>query len=207
MIADLLKLLGSIVLGTGIAFIFAARVNRLAKTKITTIPYTKQYDINDTPEHYEYNQQKDGSIHEVTPAGDVILLYDKDKEQFQYYSNHEIPYRYLEVVVRKYVLSYNCIDLYTDIQQEYRKALQEYQENKRMEQNDIKDEETTDGVFVQYKSYNQQDYKINHFKKPIKRDIITFKCMGKIYDYNKEPSSTDKSVKDIGFSEYKNKVL
>ena len=78
---DLLKLLGSIVLGTGIAFIFAARVNRLAKTKITTIPYTKQYDINDTPEHYEYNQQKDGSIHEVTPAGDVILLYDKDKEQ------------------------------------------------------------------------------------------------------------------------------
>jgi hypothetical protein len=206
MIIDIVKFLGSIVVGTGIAFIFAARVNRLAKTKITTIPYTKQYEITDTPEHYEYNQQKDCSIHETTPAGDVILLYDKEKEQFQYYSNHEIPYRYLEVVVRKYVLSYNCIELYTDIQQEYRKAFQEYQENKRMEQDDIKEKETTDEVFVQYKSYNKQDYKINHFKKPIKRDIITFKCMGKIYDYNKEPS-IDKPVKDIGFSEYKNKVL
>jgi len=206
MIVGIVKFIGSIVLGTGIAFIFAARVNRLAKTKITTIPYTKQYDINDLPEDYEHNQEKDCSIHETTPAGEVILLYDKEKEQFQYYSNHEIPYRYLEVVVRKYVLTYNCIELYTDIQQEYRKAFQEYQENKRMEQDDIKEKETTDEVFVQYKSYNQQDYKKNHFKKPIKRDIITFKCMGKIYDYNIEPS-IDKSKKDIGFSEYKNKVL
>ena len=206
MIVDIVKFIGSIVLGTGIAFIFAARVNRLAKTKIVTIPYTNKYDINDSPEEYEDNQEEESSIHETTPAGEVILLYDKEKEQFQYYSNNEIPYRYLEVVVRKYVLTYNCINLYTDIQQECRKALQEYQENKRMEQNDIKEKETTDDVFVQYKSYNQQDYKINHFKKPIKRDIITFKCMGKIYDYNKEPS-IDKSVKDIGFSEYKNKVL
>ncbi len=206
MIVDIVKFIGSIVLGTGIAFIFAARVNRLAKTKIVTIPYTNKYDINDSPEEYEDNQEEESSIHETTPAGEVILLYDKEKEQFQYYSNNEIPYRYLEVVVRKYVLTYNCINLYTDIQQEFRKALQEYQENKRMEQNDIKEKETTDDVFVQYKSYNQQDYKINHFKKPIKRDIITFKCMGKIYDYNKEPS-IDKSVKDIGFSEYKNKVL
>jgi hypothetical protein len=206
MIVDIVKFIGSIVLGTGIAIIFTARVNRLAKTKITTIPYTKQYDINDLPEDYEHNQEKDCSIHETTPAGEVILLYDKEKEQFQYYSNHEIPYRYLEVVVRKYVLTYNCIELYTDIQQEYRKAFQEYQENKRMEQDDIKEKETTDEVFVQYKSYNQQDYKKNHFKKPIKRDIITFKCMGKIYDYNIEPS-IDKSKKDIGFSEYKNKVL
>ena len=206
MIIDIVKLLGSIVLGTGIAFIFAAKENRLAKTKITTIPYIKQYDIDDIPEDYEEYQQKDGSIHETTPAGDVILLYNKDKEQFQYYSNHDIPYRYLEVVVRKYVLSYNCIDLYTDIQQEYKKAIQEYLENKRIEQETIKEKDTNDDIFVQYKSYNQQDYKINHFKKPIKRDIITFKCMGKIYDYNKK-SKIENTVKDIGFSDYKNKVL
>ena len=206
MIIDIVKFLGSIVLGTGIAFIFAAKANRLAKTKITTIPYTSEYDINDIPEDYEDYQQKDGSIHETTPAGDVILLYNKDKEQFQYYSNHEIPYRYLEVVVRKYVLSYNCIDLYTDIHQEYKKALQEYLENKRIEQETIKEKDTTDDVFVQYKSYNQQDYKINHLKKPIKREIITFKCMGKIYDYNSK-SKIENTVKNIGFSEYKNKVL
>jgi hypothetical protein len=206
MIVDIVKFIGSILVGTGIAFIFAAKANRLAKTKITTIPYIKQYDIDDIPEDYEEYQQKDGSIHETTPAGDVILLYNKDNEQFQYYSNHEIPYRYLEVVVRKYVLSYNCIDLYTDIHQEYKKALQEYLENKRIEQETIKEKDTTDDVFVQYKSYNQQDYKINHFKKPIKREIITFKCMGKIYDYNKK-SKIENTVKDIGFSDYKNKVL
>ena len=108
--------------------------------------------------------------------------------------------------MRKYVLSYNCIDLYTDIQQEYKKAIQEYLENKRIEQETIKEKDTNDDIFVQYKSYNQQDYKINHFKKPIKREIITFKCMGKIYDYNKK-SKIENTVKDIGFSDYKNKVL
>ena len=46
MIIDILKLLGSIVLGTGIAFIFAAKANRLAKTKITAIPYTSEYQKN-----------------------------------------------------------------------------------------------------------------------------------------------------------------
>lgn len=207
MIIDIAKFVGYVAIGTGIAFVVVARINRLGKTVLKTLPYTKYYDITDIPEHYEHNQQDDGSIEETTPAGEVILQYNKDKEQFQYYSNNEIPYRYLEVVVRKYVLSYNCLDLYTDIQQEYREALNEYQENKRMDQEDNKEEnESADDVFVQYKSYNKQDYKINHFKQPIKREIITFKYMGKLYDYNKQ-TTTDKPVKNIGFSDYKNKVL
>ena len=39
---------------------------------------------------------------------------EKDTEQFDYYSNNVIPYRYLEVVARKYVLTYNCLELYID---------------------------------------------------------------------------------------------
>ena len=208
MIVDIVKFIGSIVLGTGIAFIFAARVNRLAKTKIVTIPYTNKYDINDSPEEYEDNQEEESSIHETTPAGEVILLYDKEKEQFQYYSNNEIPYRYLEVVVRKYVLTYNCVNLYIDVKKSYSNAIKEHKENLKMEQEDknVNENKETDDIFVQYKSYNKQDYKINHYNKPIKQDIIVLKRMGNLYEYNSN-ANIEKPKKTIGFSDYKNKVL
>ena len=35
---------------------------------------------------------------EKTPVGNVLMMYDKDRESFKYFSDCNIPYRYLEVV-------------------------------------------------------------------------------------------------------------
>ena len=170
--------------------------------------YTSYYDISDDSEHYEHYQQEDGSIKETTPAGEVIILYNKDKNQFHYFSKHDIPYRYLEVAVRKYVLTYNCINLYIDVNNSYLNAIKEHNENLKMKQqdNNVNDNKIVDNIFVQYKHYNKQDYKINYSNKPIKRDIIIFKRMGNLYDYNSK-NTIEKSVKTIGFSDYKKNVL
>ena len=57
-------------------------------------------------------------IIENTPLGNVIMKYDSYKESFVYYSDYNIPYRYLETCSRKYVLTYNCKSLYVDMKEE-----------------------------------------------------------------------------------------
>lgn len=53
-------------------------------------------------------------IIEMTPAGNVIMQYDVNKEAFVYYSDNMVPFRYLETVARKYVCTYNCKELYIE---------------------------------------------------------------------------------------------
>ena len=83
MIIDIVKFLGSIVLGTGIAFIFAAKANRLAKTKITTIPYTTEYDINDIHSIVIYNRGYYSYVQRIIGCSIQLLLgkVDINKEQ------------------------------------------------------------------------------------------------------------------------------
>jgi hypothetical protein len=196
-----------IVVGGTIVYLYKSKIKKEIVTEIPIIPYTSYYDLIDTPEHYELYQQKDCSIHETTPAGQVILVYNKDTQQFIYYSNHEIPYRYLEVVVRKYVLSYNCIDLYTDIKQAYKDAVKKHHTQQAMKQEDqnVKKNQEIDSLFIQYKNYNLQQSKQNNQRIPIKQEYILFKRGGTLYDYT-EKKEPIKRVKPIGFGDYKNKV-
>ena len=56
-------------------------------------------------------------IMEQTPVGNVIMQYDVQKEIFVYYSDNNIPFRYLETVARKYVCSFFCKELYVERQE------------------------------------------------------------------------------------------
>jgi len=91
---------------------------------------------------------------EYTPLGNVLMFYNKDG--FQYYSNNTIPYRYLEVVARKYVKTFKCVYLYVDMNKElesYSKKVQkEYEENEIKQ----KQEQTPNkkNVFAKFKNYN-----------------------------------------------------
>ena len=49
-----------------------------------------------------------------TPVGNVAMYYDKKKEAFLYYSDSVVPFRYLEPVGRKYVIMFQCKDLFHD---------------------------------------------------------------------------------------------
>jgi hypothetical protein len=51
---------------------------------------------------------------ESTPVGNIVMHYDKKKEAFLYYSDSVVPFRYLEPVGRKYVIMFQCKDLFHD---------------------------------------------------------------------------------------------
>lgn len=112
---------------------------------------------------------KNSYVMEKTPQGNVLMMYDKERESFKYYSDSTIPYRYLEVVGRKYVKFFNCPKLFIDMEEELRlvdeKWTKDYELKKAKEVEDkLKAEEAVKNnkpieqkknVFVKFKSYNK----------------------------------------------------
>jgi hypothetical protein len=76
-------------------------------------PYDKKYPINKkletnkTPNEFNY-------IMENTPDGLVIMRYNFNNDGFDYWSNKNIKFVYLETVARKYVSRFHCAHLYID---------------------------------------------------------------------------------------------
>jgi hypothetical protein len=103
-------------------------------------------------------------VMESTPQGNVIMIYDNNCSSFKYYSDNAIPYRYLEVVSRKYVKFFDCRPLYVDMEEEL-KIAEEKWENERIkkEQEELKIKEENilkkvekKNVFTKFKSYNKE---------------------------------------------------
>jgi hypothetical protein len=104
-------------------------------------------------------------IMEKTPIGNVIMIYEKDRESFKFYSDCNIPYRYLEVVGRKYVKLFNCRPIFVDMEEEVRlfeekwEREQELKKIKEEEKNKVdankEPVEVRKNVFAKFKSYNK----------------------------------------------------
>lgn len=106
---------------------------------------------------------------EKTPNGNVIMIYQKDRESFKYYSDYNIPYRYLEVVGRKYVKLFNCRPIFVDMEEELKlfeekwdkeqevKKVKEEEEKRKTEEavKNNKPIEVRKNVFAKFKSYNK----------------------------------------------------
>jgi hypothetical protein len=113
-------------------------------------------------------------IIEHTPLGNVLMFYNHEKLAFEYYSDLTIPYRYLETVARKYVLTYDYRPLYIDMEEElkeYERKLQEKEKEKEKEKEREKEKEDNKtvnsnsdlnksvkpkDVFAKFKSYNKE---------------------------------------------------
>ena len=110
-------------------------------------------------------------VMEFTPLGNVLMKYDKNKESFRFYSDSTIPYRYLEVVGRKFVKQFNCRPIFVDMEEELKLAEEKWEkekkekeekeeEEKRKKEEDIKNkvpiEEKKKNVFAKFKSYNKE---------------------------------------------------
>ena len=82
------------------------------KKKIQTIDYTVKYNdkyslLEKNPLTEEViNNLSNNIVMEYTPNGNVIMFFDNDKKSFQYYSDFNIPYSYLESVSKKYCIVY-----------------------------------------------------------------------------------------------------
>ena len=126
---------------------------------------------------YIVNLKLDGYINnyinEMTPLGNVYMRYNNTKKSFEYYSNNTIPYRYLEPVGRKYVLTYFCKPLFIDIEDELSKAKVKRDDKKEQETKDKKEakeknESNLQGkndVFAKLKSYNSSTNNNNEMSK------------------------------------------
>ena len=108
-------------------------------------------------------------IIEKTPLGNVVMIYNNKKLSFEYYSDSTIPYRYLEPVSRKYVLTFQCKPIYVDMEQElndYERKLDEKEKEKKekelMENEEKKQNKSTStipakkNVFAKFKDYNKE---------------------------------------------------
>jgi len=163
---------------------------------------------------------KNNVLFEKTPIGNVLMFYNHEKESFSYYSDFNIPYRYLETIGRKYIITFHCASLYVFVEEELEKLSLVQQEVKES----VKDSNTS-SVFAKFKNYNKnnsmsttlsqplkqhKNQPINLRKIPIKEKANRYTYEGKLSNYSflKKilPKDTNKHLQ-ISYSDYKNKFI
>jgi hypothetical protein len=113
------------------------------------------------------DKMKHNFIMEKTPLGNVIMIYNNVRGTFDYYSDSNIPYRFLETVGRKYVLTFNCRPIFIDMEEELKlyelklkeKEEKEKEKEKECKENEVKEDvknDTKKNVFAKFKSYNRE---------------------------------------------------
>ena len=123
--------------------------------EVKMVPYEDKYkdkikEINSVEEINSdkktlLDKLKFSIVMETTPNGNVLMYWDNNRSSFIYYSDTSIPYRYLEVVARKYVIMNNCREIYFIMEEQLKPLKKEEIVEKKEEKN----------VFAKLKSYNQ----------------------------------------------------
>jgi hypothetical protein len=67
------------------------------------------------------NISNNNFLMETTPNGNVIMKYSAERQSFEYYSDKDIPYKYLETVARKFVKLFFCYENYIITKTKYTK--------------------------------------------------------------------------------------
>ena len=156
---------------------------------------------------------KNSIIMERTPLGNVIMFYDNNREGFTYYTDNNIPYRFLETVARKYVIMHNCRCIFVDMDEELTNAKNKIEEKKRKrteeEEENMRMKELKQSiplkrdVFAKLKVYNKDtglkvagvlgEQKYSTSKKPTEKDeenmilkekANRYSCEGKIINFS-----------------------
>ena len=129
-------------------------LNNMVISETELIEKSKQYILDKKLDNFINNY-----VIDMTPMGNVYMRYNNNKKSFEYFSNNTIPYRYLEPVGRKYVMTYFCKPLFVDIEEELKKAQIKKDEEKEIkdekEKEKEKDKDKSKDVFARLKSYNK----------------------------------------------------
>ena len=167
---------------------------------------------------------------EHTPIGNVFMSYDIKRETFVYYADHIIPFRFLEVVSRKFALIFHCKHLVVDVELEEEKLLEEQErtiiedENKDEESEEKEtttNQEASSKVFAKFKNYNKQQSgpssvgvkettKLSSKNtKPVVEKSNRYSCQGKIanMDFLKKPKKNTSERQKLSFAEFKKTLL
>ena len=164
-------------------------------------------DFKEQARQYMLNKKLDGYmnnyVNDMTPLGNVYMRYNNSKKSFEYYSNNTIPYRYLEPVGRKFVLTYFCKPLFIDIEDELNKAKLKKEEqdakeaNKKKEQTEQPNDKKT--VFAKLKSYNSnnnQSSNSSEMMKMEKRNVLPPQMKANLPNVNTTAAPEDMLLKE-----------
>ena len=167
---------------------------------------------------------------EKTPLGNVLMFYNNDKKSFCYYSDHNIPYYFLETIARKYIIIFDCAILYVCLDEEIQKLKEEEkkeeeeekkeEEEKEQEKKEEKKEEKKYCVFAKFKNYNkgnsiqstkssplkqQKIQAINMKNIPIKEKTNRYTYEGKLMNFSFLKKVNKKDT--ISYSDFKKKLI
>jgi hypothetical protein len=174
---------------------------------------------NKTTNETRLEELKNSFVMENTPHGNVIMFWNQKNGVFSYYSDGTMPYRFLEVVARKYVIMNDCKDIYYVMEEQMKEVVVETIPKKK---------EETPSVFAKLKNYNhssidsvktggqqnsvsKMSYKPNSISKLniVKKNVILkensnhYSCVGRIVNFNFLKREKPKNQINISFSEYK----
>lgn len=153
------------------------------KTKNEYEIYFKKYNNKfDTKEIVEISDEKkkllkNSILFENTPIGNVIMYYNNENTEFDYYSNRNMSYNFLETICKKYVTMFNCKELYREYEIEKKKH-EENEEKKKKEKKKIVKKKS---IYANFKKYNNEVLKFNE-NEPFLQNRYHYK--GNLKDFN-----------------------
>ena len=145
--------------------------------------------------------------------GGIHMQYNKEYDGFHYYNNRgaNIPYKMLSTVARKFVITFDCKNLYINLNDELEKSKKVLEEIERKIKEPT-DKEIKENVFVNLKANrNKELSKDKKAEYLIKGNFIKFKYMGKVEEievFKKKASDekvdTETKPRMIDFATFKN---
>ena len=180
-------------------------INQGKRWCLPELPYEFKYPfVSDTPVTDASGAILEGTmVVDETPQGLVILTFNPNTNEFYYWSDNDIQYRFLEALARKYVQSFRCEHLYIERLEELRKEYKLMKKKQEEKQNNVPEEKKPDtNIFATLKvagtggARKQQNIIVaKRANKYIKRgrfdECALFKC--------KKPSK----AKKIGYNDFK----
>ena len=142
-------------------------------------------------------------IMENTPVGNIIMYYDHNKSAFLYYSDNVIPFRFLEPVGRKYVITFQCKQLFIDMKEEIERATKQEEDAKQNTQQPKPVAKKTKDILASFSSKSnsqpQNSSNKNTINPNIKINTNRYTCLGKISNF-KMIKKVDKKLVDKNYS-------
>lgn len=208
---------------TGIAIVSASPIVARVWRSYKDLCDKELPESYETPCEYRYPIEEaldDGDIPtssyimEYTPNGTVLMKYNVDNQQFEYWGARSVSYKYLETVARKFVTSFHCSRIYHDWNP-YKKQTEEQKttdpDTDKVPDKVFEDEpkneptEENNSVFATFKNYNTHNQPNTQKGKQKVRNHYVHK--GTLSDWYTSPMSQTTTTKQdnvgIDFSTYK----
>ena len=188
-------------------------MDTVEEEKEPTVLYEDKYSLKDMEHDLSQNNEitKNTSVIENTPDGLVIMLYNGDREGFEYWcDNKNIKFNYLETVARKFVIMNFCTSLYVDRFDDIKKQQEEFDENFETgndkgdkAEDKVEEKIEEESVFVK-KKVKKKEVKKGDRKKIVAKKSNKYLYIGKISEFewlrkNKE----ENIVKEVSFASFK----